>query len=210
MKSRQLLPGLVEDLGSTDESVARKAACEIMRTVPMTALPERWIDNSDYKKPDNSVVPDWLIKSGTSWESGNTFINLCADQAERFEGTQQDLFFTRMAALLGATRIFTAVLRERGHDQLATRFVLRLTHTRMRQFPMQICFSPTLRCQLECPYCISAGTADDSTPEPDQSKVDVFLDWLNEQGIKRLGLSGGEPTLSRLFPYIAKKRKFSA
>ena len=170
----------------------------------MTALPERWFDDSDYEIPEKSAVPDWLIKSGTGWDADNTFINLCADLAEQIEGQEQELFFTRMAALLGATRLFTAVLRQRGLDQLATAFILRLTHTRMRQFPMQICFSPTLRCQLRCPYCISAGTADDATPEPDRTQVDIFLDWLNRQGIKRLGLSGGEPTLSPLFPYIAE------
>ena len=194
---------LISDLSSTDEADAHSAVCEIMRRLPMTALPERWIDNSNYEKPARSHVPEWLTKSGTDWDSGSTFLNLCADQAEMLKGQQLDLFFTRLAALLGITRLFAKVLRERRLNDLATRFVLRLTHTRMLQFPLQLCFSPTLRCQLECPYCISAGTADKKNPEPAEQDVDTLLEWLEKQSIKRLGLSGGEPTLSPLFPYIA-------
>lgn len=207
MTSKQSLTKLVNYLVSTDEAVARKAVCDLMAAIPMIALPERWIDNSSYQAPGQSVVPVWLIDAGSDWDHNNEFINLCADLAEQLEGQHLDLFFTRMAALLGASRFFTAVLRNRGLEQLATRFILRLTHTRMRQFPMQICFSPTLRCQLACSYCISAGTSEDTTPEPDQDQVDTLLDWLNLQGIKRLGLSGGEPTLSPLFPYIAEETK---
>jgi len=201
------LPELVNCLADADEGTARGAVRELMGAIPMAALPERWTDNSEYLPPVQSVVPDWLIEAGTEWHSSNEFINTCAELAGQLEGTQLDLFFTRMAALLGATRLFTAALRERGQETLATRFILRLTHTRMRQFPMQICFSPTLRCQLDCPYCISAGTAKETTPEPDRSRVDTLLDWLARQGIRRIGLSGGEPTLSPLFPYIADETK---
>lgn len=201
------LKELVTCLAGADESAARDGVSDLMGTIPMLALPERWIDNSRYQPPVRSAVPDWLITAGSGWDSSNECINLCADLAETLEGEQLDLFFTRMAALLGASRMFTIVLRERGREQLATRFTLRLMHTRMRQFPLQVCFSPTLRCQLSCAYCISAGTAEDATPEPDQAKVDELLNWLDRQGIKRLGLSGGEPTLSPLFPYIAEETR---
>lgn len=207
MESRRSLPELVSDLGSTDETVAHVAVREIMRMVPLAALPERWIDNSDYEKPEHTLLPGWLVKTGLEWNSGNNFISLCVDQVEQLEGRKLDLFFTRMAALLGSSRLFTTTLRKRGHEKLATNFVLRLTHTRIRQFPLQTCFSPTLRCQLNCPYCISAGTAAEETPEPDENQVDSLLDWLTGQGIQRLGLSGGEPTLSPLFPYIAESTK---
>lgn len=208
MTTRRPLTELVTCLAGTDESAARDAVDELMGAFPMIALPERWIDDSPYRPSASSTVPDWLIHAGTS--NNNEFITLCANLAEVLEGKQLDLFFTRMSALLGVGRRFTAVLRKRGREQLATRFILRRTHTRMRQFPPQVCFSPTLRCQLACPYCISAKTAAETTPEPDQSRVKALLDWLSRQGIRRIGLSGGEPTLSPLFPYITEESRKKA
>lgn len=205
MTTGRQLTQLVNTLAGTDEAAAHRAISELMAAFPMLALPERWTDKREYQPPGQSTVPQWLITAGEDWNASNPLLNLCADQAEHLQGPQRDIFFTRMAALLGASRLFTAILRERGRTGLATDFILRLTHTRMRQFPRQICFSPTLRCNLECPYCISAGTANEAAPEPEQNRADELLDWLNRQGIQRMGLSGGEPTLSPLFPYLLEK-----
>lgn len=198
----QQLTELINRLGGDDEDAAQAAVRRIMTALPMAAMPERWPDDSAYQPPGQTTVPEWLIHSCSSWDKDNEFIALASAAAGKLHGRQLDLFFTRMAALLGASRIFTAALRKQAKGELATRFILRLTHTRMRQFPMQVCFSPTLRCQLTCSYCISAGTADDTSIEPDHAQVGNLLDWLCRQGIKRMGLSGGEPTLSPLFSYL--------
>ncbi|GAB4338329.1 MAG: hypothetical protein Kow0089_10190 [Desulfobulbaceae bacterium] len=205
MTSSLALENLVQDLASLDESRARRAVAEIMATWPMAALPERWNDDSDWNEPAATTLPDWLVTAGKNWFQGNRLLDLCVEQTLRLDERGQDLFFTRVSALLGLDRLFAARLRELGHREQATRFVLRLDHTRHRQFPPQLCFAPTLRCQLHCSYCISAGTAEQDAGEPDRDRVVVLLDWLERQGIRRLGLSGGEPTLSPLFSFLLRE-----
>lgn len=71
------------------------------------------------------------------------------------------------------------------------------------QFPRQMTLSLTLRCQLACPFCVSADL--DQVVEcqdMDVDNVERILDWGASAGVTRIGFSGGEPTLHPRFGEI--------
>jgi hypothetical protein len=56
----------------------------------------------------------------------------------------------------------------------------------------QLGFVPTFRCNLSCPYCMSAPQA---RQEADFTTVRKVIDWASRAGVRRLRLYGGEPSL---------------
>ena len=56
----------------------------------------------------------------------------------------------------------------------------------------QLGFVPTFRCNLSCPYCMSAPLA---RQEADFATVRKVIDWACGAGVRKLRLYGGEPCL---------------
>jgi len=72
-----------------------------------------------------------------------------------------------------------------------------------RQFPRQMTLSLTLKCQLACPFCVSADLDQVvQCPDMDVSNLERILDWGASVGVTRIGFSGGEPTLHPQFGEI--------
>lgn len=72
-----------------------------------------------------------------------------------------------------------------------------LARRHARRDNRQLTINMTFRCNLGCPYCLNADMdGGDLAPR----RWIRFLDWAQEQGVRRVLLCGGEPTVHRDLP----------
>jgi hypothetical protein len=111
---------------------------------------------------------------------------------------------TQLAELPGLARPLAVALRER-EPGLAGAFEDARRRVHERRFPLQINLAPTLACQLSCAYCVSAGIEARSDTTRSWSDLISILDWARERGVRRVGLTGGEPTVYPRFTDLLRE-----
>ena len=70
-----------------------------------------------------------------------------------------------------------------------------------RPFPVSLCWSPIVRCNLRCPHCLD----DTSVPQTGSADHARIADLLAESGVLGVDISGGEPLLLRRLPNLARR-----
>jgi MoaA/NifB/PqqE/SkfB family radical SAM enzyme len=68
-----------------------------------------------------------------------------------------------------------------------------------REFPVSVCWSPLVRCNLSCPHCLD----DTSVPEAGPGTRRRIASLIGSSGILGADISGGEPLLLRELPELA-------
>ncbi|MEZ4599674.1 MAG: radical SAM protein [Syntrophotaleaceae bacterium] len=191
--SEDLIEELIGALADVREPIAMEAVSLLNQRVPLAAMPKRWVDEGPPPRTAASI-PDWILNSCAGWGETHDFPSRCARAYTQIDNeAARQRFLQRMAMFPGAQRRFAGTLKASGHSAAARSFSRHAVRLRREQFPIQIGLSPTMACQLRCDYCISAGSPVQH-PEPVETFF-RFLDWAVDAGVKRIGLSGGEPTL---------------
>jgi sulfatase maturation enzyme AslB (radical SAM superfamily) len=68
-----------------------------------------------------------------------------------------------------------------------------------REFPVSVCWSPLVRCNLSCPHCLD----DTAVPEAVPAERRRIARLIGSAGILGADISGGEPLLLRELPELA-------
>lgn len=188
---------LISSLNHPDVEIWSHALHILHRILPMASLYERWHSRD---MPDQSVdsrLPDWIVERCDGWGEDHDFITLSADLLTTSGACVQQQFMERLASFYGADRLIAARLKSVGHKDLASRFEQTVAGFREKQFPKQLTIIPTLACQLKCRYCYSAGMPQVQSNTMTSGQLRRLLDWAHTDGIKRICLAGGEPTIYR-------------
>jgi MoaA/NifB/PqqE/SkfB family radical SAM enzyme len=67
--------------------------------------------------------------------------------------------------------------------------------------PVSLCWSPLVRCNLDCPHCLD----DKSVPELDAAGRAAMARLIGASGVLGVDISGGEPLLLRDLPDLARR-----
>ena len=192
---------LVDHLLDQDTAVANGAFRSLLSAVPMASLPERWNDSSAPREACDENIPGWIVKSSSGWGEAGDFADLCVEKIKGLHGADLDRMLDIFAGLQGMHRILMRRLQDAGFKTVAWRFAKKAATARNKQYPKQICFAPTLACQLNCIYCISAGLEVDTANSISFDAAVSLLEWVKKTGVKRVCLSGGEPTI---YPHFSE------
>ncbi|MBN1505284.1 MAG: radical SAM protein [Sedimentisphaerales bacterium] len=92
---------------------------------------------------------------------------------------------------------YERIIKARYTDMEIDRFRAAIRSQRGRE-ERQLGFAPTFRCNLSCPYCMSAPLM---RQEADFATVRKVIDWASRAGVQKLRLYGGEPCL---YPEFAR------
>jgi len=201
--SSGILP-LIGYLSETREDLAAAAGRSLLGLIPMAALPARWRTDQIYRKPTlGSRLPEWLENASNGWGAENDFAHQCVQYMERLGQTKQrQRFIQRLTIFMGARQRIVACMLAAGHKSVAREFSQAAHRLQQMQFPKQVTLALTMNCQLSCPYCISGTTSQSDFRETRPQEVAQLFNWMQNQGIKRLGLTGGEPTLYSNFEHF--------
>lgn len=191
------LPFLINGLMHPDVEIWSYALHILHRVVPMASLYERWKSQKSCDQEIDPQLPDWIRERCGGWSEQHDFITICADMLAASEEHEQQQFMERLASFYGADRLITTRLAMAGHKDLASRFEKAVTAFRENQFPKQLTIIPTMACQLKCRYCYSAGIKQTQSNTMALAELLRLLDWARADGISRVCLAGGEPTLYR-------------
>lgn len=199
------VPKLIDFLGNTSPGIADAAREALFAIAPMASLAERWADDSPVQSSEKTKIPHWLWELCSGWGEKGDFVDLCIEKVRSLNQVEANLFLDQMATFQGAERLFIKRLKKYDMKDMETFFVNKVKSLRSRQFPKQLSLSPTLSCQLNCSYCISAGVEVNQKNELPFAKAMKMLDWAEICGVKRIGFVGGEPTLYSHFSELLKK-----
>jgi len=196
---------LVRLAGHPQRAMADAAREALAALQPMAALLERWAPEAGESRSRewSEALPPWLLESCSDWGAESRLVRACVDELVSAEGEARRRLLGQLAGLPGLTRLLGEALADRD-PALAESFAdaCRIAHA--QRFPLQINLAPTLACQLSCAYCYSAGVeAEADTPRLFEDLLAV-LDWAKEQGVRRVGLTGGEPTLYPRFAELVR------
>lgn len=186
---------LVDTLAHPSEFVSGQALKRLLDLLPMAALPERWYEAGPAPRGERDDIPAWIRAACAGWGGAGDLADLCAERAAAAEGGEAGRLLKRLAVLPGLRRTLIERLRATGRTGLAWRYGRAAARQYNLEYPKQFGFFPTLACQLNCPYCVSAGVAlgPDNTMPFDRARE--LLDWARRDGVERLCLTGGEPTI---------------
>jgi MoaA/NifB/PqqE/SkfB family radical SAM enzyme len=202
------IPQLIEYLTDPSPAVANAARESLFALRPMASLTERWTDDSVLNNRHRSEIPTWLWNLCQGWGAPGDFIDLCIKKACSLKAEEHKRFLNQLATFQGLERQFINRLEQRNLSAMAVSFKTEVQLLRGKQFPKQLTLSPTLACQLSCNYCVSAGAQTGQKNEMSFSVVLKILGWAQRNGIERIALTGGEPTLySHLFRLLDKISK---
>lgn len=196
------LINFLEDPSQNIVDIARDALFAI---VPMASLTERWSDDSPVQITNNTKIPDWIERLCDGWGEDGDFVDLCIQKIRYLDKIRTDLFLDQIAAFQGAERLFIKRLKKYGMSEVEKSFRKKVKVLRNRQFPKQLSISPTMACQLTCNYCVSAGIEVNQKNELPITKAMKILDWAERCGVKRIGFTGGEPTLYSHFSELLER-----
>lgn len=198
---------LLDYLIDSSPVVANEAKKSLAALVPMASLAERWPDDTPVRKGENPNIPQWLPALCKGWGKENDFIDRCIQKAIELSPENQEHLLSQLAAFLGMERQFERRLERRRFFALKKIFARKVRRLRNAQFPPQLSVSLTLACQLTCAYCISTGVGTKDKNEVSLQQALRIFDWASKAGIKRIGLTGGEPTLYSNFDAVLKTIK---
>lgn len=187
---------LTRALADARPPVAQEAVTLLNQQVPMAAMPERWVEAAAVPTSPAAAIPVWIRERCADWGTADDFPTLAAKvHAQLHDAEGRVRLLERMALFPGARRRFADALKSTGQAAAVRAFGRAAARLRRQQFPLQIGLSPTMVCQLRCSYCISAGHEPPPTAPAAPETYLRFLDWALAGGVRRIGLSGGEPTL---------------
>ncbi len=185
---------LIDLLDDDAPEVVNAAASALHGIAPMAALPERWPDDLP-RDTAAAGIPAWLTRLCAPWGSDGDFATLSLKRARSLDRARLDTFLERLALFPGAQRPLYSRMVEERLPGMARTFLRKVIAMRRVQFPLQISLSTTMQCQLRCDFCIAeddqAGGGAPMTPQD----LNRLTDWMSRHGIRRLSLTGGEPTL---------------
>ena len=196
---------LIEYLTDHSPAVAKAARESLFALKPMAALTERWADDSVPCKRHPTGVPTWLWNLCEGWGEPGDFIDLCIRQIGSLKAEERKRLLMQLATFQGLERQLIDRLEQRHLTALAAAFKTEVQALRRKQFPKQLSLSPTMACQLSCSYCVSAGVHIGPNNVMSFSAVSKILNWAKGNGIERIALTGGEPTLYSHFLRLLDK-----
>ncbi len=199
------IPRLLTYLTDSSPAVVNAARESLFAIVPMASLTERWADDSIVLKRRNPKIPNWLWNLCKGWGEPGDFADMSVQKICSLSTKKRRLLLNQLAAFQGFERVFVQRLKQINLSALAESFQKKVKLLRKRQFPKQLTISPTLTCQLSCSYCVSAGVKTEHENEISLPNIIKIINWAQKNGVKRIGLSGGEPTLYRHFLHLLKK-----
>jgi MoaA/NifB/PqqE/SkfB family radical SAM enzyme len=194
------LIGILADGNPGQVAAAREA---LFALVPLAALPIRW---PPVHEPPTvpSVLPSAFNDVCRGWIDDTAFAELCVRALAELSADGQKDFLLQLAAFQGLEPAFCAALEQDGRTGVRTLYLDGVRELRQAQFPLQLSLSLTMACQLNCSYCISAGMAADVHNEMSLATAEAVLDWAVQRGVRRIGFTGGEPTLYSRFDEIVR------
>lgn len=202
------IPLFLERLADPVPAVSDTAMKLLMELLPMASLPWRWHEEMPEEFIKVKNVPGWLYSLCEGWGKKGDFIDLCIQKLLSLHEDEVDGFINKLALLHGCHNDLPERLNKIGQSTFASLYLKKSVHVHNSQFPKQLCFSPTLSCNLNCEYCISAGILMNKNNTMPFESATRLLDWTKDHSVKRICLSGGEPTLypnfSELLHYIHK------
>ena len=198
------VPELIDFLGNTSPGIADAAREALFATAPMASLSERWADDSSVPSSGKTKNSHWLWALCSGWGEKGDFVDLCIEKARSLNQVKANFFLDQVATFQGAERLFIKRLKKYKMIGIQKSFLNKVKSLRSRQFPKQLSLSPTMACQLSCNYCISAGIEANQKNELTFRKAMKIIDLAEKSGIKRIGFTGGEPTLYSHFPQLLK------
>ena len=200
---------LIDYLSDDREYLAGSAMKTLHGCLPMATLPERWRDDTPYEKSRTGVkIPDWLTEACDGWGGQEDFAHLCLQKLSLLKHEQeQDRFLEKLSTFMGArNRVMTCMI-DAGKQAVARKFAKTIFRLQQMQFPRQLTLAVTMNCQLKCSYCISGCASPSNFQETSSQEIERLFDWMQQKGIKRIGLTGGEPTLfSKFEPLLEQIR----
>ena len=201
---------LIGYLSEAREHLAVTAVNALHGILPMAALPERWRDMTPYCRCDSeTAIPEWLMDACDGWGAEKDFAQLCVEQLEGLKQTpERQRFLEKLSTFMGARQRVIAYMLAKGQKTTAREFAKASYKLQQRQFPKQVTLALTMNCQLRCQYCISGNTSTTGFEETQPQAIERLFDWMEQRGVGRLGLTGGEPTIySRFEPLMEQIRE---
>lgn len=190
--------GLIPKMADPRPEVADAALRAAASIWPLAGLPQRWPGDASVGADPAPEIPGWLIEGCRDWGPDGRLARRCLETLNELDSSGRELFLSRLADLLGFIEPMSQAL-ERDRPDLVPLFQRKVRERLDLKFPPQINFAPTMACQLDCPYCVSAGLEAGLADEADWNEVRALLDWAESAGVRRIGLAGGEPTLYTRF-----------
>ncbi|MCK4911360.1 MAG: radical SAM protein [Thermodesulfovibrionales bacterium] len=208
----EALEMLVGVLAEPHPALAGAAIASISALSPMAVFPERLHDDTQAEGLGEEGLPGWLVGGCRGWGGLADLPSLIAGKAAPMLAPEAEVFLERAAVFQGAQRLIYKRLRGAGLDSHAALFRQKVLELRRKQFPAQVSLSATMACQLRCDFCIaedSVAAAESLRSRPvTYDDAMALLDWMDAHGVKRLSLTGGEPTLyERVSDIIDEARK---
>lgn len=173
------LSPLISHLADPDETVAENILSNIRQWLPWTiSRPWQPVVNRD------TVLDDAIISSlsGESTRETGSRRRLLSRLAELC-GAEAEIIRALSSVDMTLAREFTALLRSR----------MKINH------PPQITIITTYRCNANCSYCYAGRYRSDSSPLLDEEQFTQILNHAVQLGYRRVGFTGGEPTLHPRF-----------
>ncbi len=205
------VPALIEYVAGSEPVLAHAAMRSLYALLPTAALPKRWQEGACTPQaldPDtalfNAAIPAWITANPYSGDGHAALGRLCVDQIQRLpDAASRNLFIERLALLSGARQELIASFQSKGLHKEAKALEQAVAQLARQQYPQQVSFSPTMRCQLHCPYCIAgANSPVAAEPEAEPAQLEALLAWMQQHELTRLGLTGGEPSRYSRFPAL--------
>ena len=207
------VPQLLAHVAGTHPLLADAAMRWLFALVPRAALPNRWpleeggaaaAAGTACKHAYEHTIPAWIGDNPLNQEAHAGFASLCLQQMRQLPEQQSRLHFVRQLAVLAGAREELAVRFDaEGYSPEAAELRRSSLELAARQYPRQVSFSPTMYCQLHCPYCIAGADSPQSAErEADAGQVEALLAWMARHRLTRLGLTGGEPSRYSRFPQL--------
>jgi len=192
---------LIDYLSDDSEHLAVAAMKTLHGCLPMAALPVRWQDDESYEKIGSvENIPDWLTDACDGWGSDEDFAHFCLQKlATLTVERDRERYLEKLATFMGARHRILAGMVDTGQRTLARKFASSIFRLQQIQFPRQVTLAVTMNCQLKCSYCISGCASATRFKETAPREIDKLFDWMQQKGVNRLGLTGGEPTLYSRF-----------
>ncbi|NLZ17789.1 MAG: radical SAM protein [Desulfobulbaceae bacterium] len=214
-KGTAAVPHLLEYAASAQPVLASAAMRLLFGLLPTAALPTRWQKGTYWSFSANADVvrngsglnielPAWISGNPYNTDAQQSLHRLCVEQIHCLPDTRsRSLFVKRLALFAGVRDELAAFFMAAGLTDEALKLQRAAAALEKQQYPGQVSFSPTMQCQLHCSYCIAgADKSESGEREASAGQVEALVTWMQQHGLSRLGLTGGEPSRYSRFPAL--------
>jgi len=175
--------------------IADSAIKKLKILSPMDSMLTRFEKTEMMKSSQCSSIPDWIINSTAGWGEAGDFcdqaINIIKENA--FDDKKLS-FLEKLVLFPGAYTRMKELLKRNNLLEDLEIFEQKINKHLEYQFPKQINISPTMNCNMHCEYCISGSNLPLIENEMPWENFEEIIDWIIKNKIKRIGITGGEPT----------------